>query len=133
MRAVIERFAICHSFEDDLNLLYGTIFTGRPENLSHHNRNVCIFTDGKIDRSATGSGVSARAALHHAKGALRPGETVTIESILGTTMTVKILEMTTYGPFPAVVPEVGGTAFFTGTTEFWFNPEDDLKNGFIIR
>jgi proline racemase len=132
-RAVIERYSIRHPFEDDLSFLYGTIFTGPPKDPAHHSRNVCIFADGEVDRSATGSGVSARAALHHAKGELREGETITIESILGTTMTVKVAETTTYGPYPAVVPEVSGRAFFTGTNEFWFDPEDDLKGGFIFR
>ncbi|MCX6565976.1 MAG: proline racemase family protein [Candidatus Aminicenantes bacterium] len=132
-QAVMANFPIRHPFEEDLSFLYGTIFTGRPANPEHHSRNVCIFADGEVDRSATGSGVSARAALHHAKGELRPDETVTIESILGTTMTVKVHETTTYGPYPAVVPEVSGTAQFTGTSEFWFDPEDDLKNGFIFR
>lgn len=131
--AVTGRFPIRHPFEDDLSFLYGTIFTGPPEDPAHHSRNVCIFADGEVDRSATGSGVSARAALHHAKGELREGETVTIESILGTTMTVRVAEITTYGPYPAVVPEVSGRAFFTGTNEFWFDPEDELKGGFIFR
>ena len=132
-KTVMERFPIRHPFEEDLSFLYGTIFTGPPENPAHHSRNVCIFADGEVDRSATGSGVSARAALHYAKGELRKGETVTIESILGTTMTVEVAETTTFGPYPAVVPEVSGSAYFTGTSEFWFDPEDDLKGGFILR
>ncbi len=131
--AVMAAFPIRHPFEEDLSFLYGTIFTGRPENPAHHSRNVCIFADGEVDRSATGSGVSARAALHYAKGGLKEGETVTIESILGTTMTVRVAETTTFGPYPAVVPEVSARAFFTGTSEFWFDPEDDLKGGFIFR
>jgi trans-L-3-hydroxyproline dehydratase len=48
-------------------------------------------------------------------------------------MTVKVAETTTFGPYPAVVPEVSGRAFFTGTSEFWFDPEDELKGGFIFR
>ena len=132
-RAVGERFPVRHPFESDLSFLYGTIFTGPPRDPAHHSRNVCVFADGEVDRSATGSGVSARAALHHAKGELRAGETITIESLLGTTMTVKIAETAAYGPYPAVVPEVSGRAFFTGTSEFWFDPEDDLKGGFIFR
>lgn len=132
-RAVMDNFPIKHPYEEDLSFLYGTIFTGAPVNPKHHSRNVCIFADGEVDRSATGSGISARAALHYAKGELRPGEVVTIESILGTTMTVKVSETTTYGRYPAIVPEVSGRAFFTGKSEFWFDPEDDWKNGFIIR
>ena len=68
--AVIAAFPIKHPFEEDLSFLYGTIFTGPSLDPAHHSRNVCIFADGELDRSATGSGASARAALHHAKGEL---------------------------------------------------------------
>jgi trans-L-3-hydroxyproline dehydratase len=71
--------------------------------------------------------------LHHAKGELKNDERITIESILGTTMDVMVTEETTYGPHKAVVPEVSGTAHLTGKNEFWFDPGDPLKEGFIFR
>lgn len=126
-------FPITHPFEDDLSFLYGTIFTGPAVTSGHHSRNVCIFADGEVDRSATGSGVSARAALHHAKGELRLGDSITIESILGTTMTVAAVERTTFGPYDAVIPEVSGTASVTGRHEFYFDPKDPLGRGFLFR
>ncbi len=129
----MNKFEINHPFEEDLGFLYGAIFTGPAKDPTHHSRNVCIFADGEVDRSATGSGVSARAALHHAKGELQIGEKITIESILGTTMDVEVKETLSYGSFEAVIPEVTGTAFFTGKNEFWFDPEDTLKDGFIFR
>ncbi len=131
--AVMDQYDIKHPFEEDLSFLYGTIFTGKADNPKHHSRNVCIFADGEVDRSATGSGVSARAALHHAKRELLLCEKITIESILGTTMDVEIKEIQNFGPHQAVIPEVSGTAFFTGKNEFWFDPEDPLKDGFIFR
>ena len=132
-RAVMDRFPITHPFEADLSFLYGTIFTGPARDPSHHSRNVCIFADGELDRSATGSGVSARAALHFAKGELDLNERVTIESILGTTMSVKVIDVTKFGPYDAVIPEVSGTASIIGRNEFYFDPEDPLKSGFIVR
>lgn len=132
-KAVMEQFDIRHPFEEDLSFLYGTIFTGKALNEEHHSRNVCIFADGEVDRSATGSGVSARAALHYAKGELETGRKITIESILGTTMDVQILRTEPYGPYRAVVPEVSGKAHFTGKNEFWFDPDDPLNKGFIFR
>ncbi|MCU4164130.1 proline racemase family protein [Carboxylicivirga caseinilyticus] len=132
-KAVMAQFPITHPFERDLSFLYGTIFTGKAFNTNHHSRNVCVFAEGEVDRSATGSGVSARAALHYAKGDLQPGQSITIESILGTTMEVKIAEITSYGPYEAVVPEVSGTAHLTGKNEFWFDPNDPLREGFIFR
>ena len=131
-KAVAGNFIIRHPFEEDLSFLYGTIFTGDPYDYRNHSRNVCIFADGEVDRSATGSGVSARAALHFAKKELRLNEKITIESILGTRMDVRIVEETTFGPYDAVIPEVSGSAYITGQSEFWFDPEDPLKDGFIF-
>jgi proline racemase len=131
--AVQERFTIEHPLEKDLSFLYGTIFTGAPHEAGHHSRNVCVFANGEVDRSATGSGVSARAALHVAKGELRLGETITIESITGSTMNVCAAERTRFASYEAIVPEVSGRAFITGTNTFYFDPEDDFRQGFILR
>ena len=131
--AVMDQFSIKHPFEDDLSFLYGAIFTGPAIEPSNHSRNVCIFADGEVDRSATGSGVSARAALHYAKGELSLNEKVTIESIIGSPMSVEVVELSKYGPYNAIVPEVSGTASFTGRSEFYFDPADPLGQGFILR
>jgi proline racemase len=132
-KAVMENFTIEHPFEKDLSFLYGTIFTGPPQAAGHHSRNVCIFAEGELDRSATGSGVSARVALHYAKGEVGLNEKITIEGILGSTMTVEAIELTRFGPHDAVVPEVGGAAYVTGRHEFLFDPNDPLQSGFIFR
>ncbi len=71
--AVMESVKIEHPFEKELGFLYGTIFVGEPIDSNHHSRNVCIFADGEVDRSPTGTGVSARAAIHYAPGDLNPG------------------------------------------------------------
>ena len=131
--AVMEQFPVRHPFEDDLSFLYGTILIGDPEDPRHHSRNVCIFAEGEVDRSATGSGVSGRAAIHHAKGELAAGERITIESILGSTMEVAVVETTAYGPHAAVIPEVSGQAWITGENRFYFDPSDPLGKGFIFR
>jgi trans-L-3-hydroxyproline dehydratase len=131
--SVMKEFSIKHPFEADLSFLYGTIFTGPRQITTHHSRNVCIFADGELDRSATGSGVSARAALHHAKGELGLNERITIESILGSTMSVEVVGRTKFGPYDAVIPEVTGTASFVGRNEFYFDPKDPFREGFILR
>jgi trans-L-3-hydroxyproline dehydratase len=132
-RSVMKEKQIIHPFEKDLSFLYGCIFTGKALNPARDSRNVCIFANGEVDRSATGSGVSARAALHHARGELNPGEKMEIESILGTSMEVELAELTTFGPYQAVIPRVSGTASFTGSNHFYFDPGDPLKEGFILR
>jgi trans-L-3-hydroxyproline dehydratase len=130
---VSQAFEIKHPYEEELGFLYGTIFTGPPEKPENYSRNVCIFAEGEVDRSPTGSGVSARAAIHHAKGEMMIGKRYTIESILGTTMEVRIIKTTKYGEYDAVIPEVSGTAHFTGMHEFIFDPDDPLRKGFIFR
>jgi proline racemase len=131
--AVTAAMPIEHPFEPDLSFLYGTIFVGPAHAAAHHSRNVCIFAEGEVDRSPTGSGVSARAALHYARGELAANETITIESILGSTMTVRVASSTRFGRYDAIIPEVSGVAHYTGRHEFWFDPADPLGNGFILR
>jgi len=123
-RAVAQSIEVKHPFEEELSFLYGVIFTGQALESHHHSRNACIFAEGEVDRSATGSGVSARAALHHARGDLELNRTIIIESILGSTMSVKATEVVKFGTYDAVVPEVGGSAFVTGRNEFFFDPVD---------
>ena len=131
---IAEKYEIKHPFEEDLSFLYGTIFIGPPvHDPDIHSRNVCIFANGELDRSSTGSGVSARAAQLFLRNDLNIRETIKIESILGTTMEVKILESTTYGPHDAIIPEVSGTAHITGKHTFCFDPADPLQKGFIFR
>lgn len=132
-RAVIEQYPITHPTESDLSFLYGTIFTGSAMAPDHHSRNVTVFADGEIDRSATGTGVSARAALLHARGELRHGEKITIESILGSTMTVCCVGESRVGSYAAIIPEVSGTAHVIGRSEFCFDPDDPLHRGFFLR
>ncbi len=132
-RAVMDDLPIKHPFEEELGFLYGTIIVGPAEDSAHHSRNVCIFADGEVDRSPTGTGVSARAALHFSRGEIGVGEDFTVESILGTTFTGRVVEATTFGPHPAVIPEVSGTAHITGRHEFLVDPRDPLRRGFLLR
>ena len=132
-QTVMLHFPITHPFESDLSFLYGTIFTGPSSDPTHHSRNVCIFAEGELDRSATGSGVSARAALHFANGEVALDERLTIESILGSTMSVKVAKVTAFGPYDAVIPEVSGTASIISRNEFYFDPDDPFRTGFNFR
>jgi trans-L-3-hydroxyproline dehydratase len=132
-RAVMAAGGINHPFEEDLGFLYGTIFTGVPLSEGADSRNVCIFAEGEVDRSPTGTGVSGRAAIHHARGELAVGGEMVIESIIGSRFTVRLMEETEFGPYPAVIPEVEGSASITGRHEFLIDPEDPLRDGFILR
>jgi trans-L-3-hydroxyproline dehydratase len=132
-RAVMENFPITHPLDDDLSFLYGTIFYGAPLNENVDSRNVCIFAEGEVDRSPTGTGVSARMALHYAKGEIGFNQPMVIESIIGSKFTGKVVELTKFGKYNAVIPQIEGNAFITGKNTFYVNPEDSLKHGFILR
>ena len=133
-QAVNTKMAIEHPIEKDLGFLYGTILTGPPEEPTHHSRNVCIFADAEVDRSPTGTGVSARLALHYAKGEITDGQSIVIESILGagSAFSGRVVGQTRVGPYEAIIPEVSGSAFITGRHEFIFDPRDELGRGFIV-
>ena len=132
-RAVMAVLEIRHPLEPDLGFLYGTIIIGPAHDPQNGSRNVCIFAEGEVDRSPTGTGVSARAALHYARGEIKLGEAFVVESLLGTTFSGRALRETACGPYPAVVPMVTGSAFITGRSEFQLDDDDPLKYGFILR
>ncbi len=132
-QAVIESGPIEHPMEPGLGFLYGVIFVGPAQDPAHHSRNVCIFADGEVDRSPTGTGVSGRLAIHHARGEVAIGEAITVESILGSTFTGRVMETTDVGGLMAVIPEVTGTAHISGRIEMWMDPNDALGAGFLIR
>jgi proline racemase len=131
--AVEQQFSIVHpSGDEELAFLYGAIFVG-PGAAGVHSRNVCVFADGEVDRSPTGTGVSGRAAIHAFRGELEIGETLTIESLIGTSFRVRITGRCAVGERPAVIPEVTGSAHLTGRQEFFLDPEDPVGTGFLLR
>ncbi len=132
-RAVMKSRPINHPFEEDLNFLYGTIFIGPPINAGAHSSNVCIFAEGEVDRSPTGTGVSGRMAIHHTRGEIGIQQPMVIESIIGSRFTGRVVKATKFGPYSAVIPEVEGRAFITGQNAFLVDPDDPLRNGFILR
>jgi trans-L-3-hydroxyproline dehydratase len=131
--AVAGSRSIPHPTQPELGFLYGVIFIGPADDPSNHSRNVCVFADGEVDRSPTGTGVSGRLAIHHARREIAPGETITIESIVGSTFQGRIAGTTDFEGVHAVIPEVTGTAHITGRSELWLDPADTLGAGFLLR
>jgi len=132
--AVNHTISILHPIESDLSFVYGTILTDLPENPAHHSRNVCVFANSEVDRSPTGTGISARLALHSAKREIQDGQQIVVESILGAASTFggRVVQRTKVGSYEAIIPEVSGKAFITGRHEFVINPRDELGRGFLV-
>ncbi|HEU5101718.1 MAG TPA: proline racemase family protein, partial [Roseiflexaceae bacterium] len=133
-RAVDATVSIRHPFEEDLGFLYGTILTGPAEDSAHHSCNICVFANAEVDRSPTGTGVSARLALDHAKGELARDQPIAIESILGrhSVFSGRVVDIGAVGPYDAIVPEVSGTAFISGRHEFVVDSNDSIGQGFLL-
>jgi proline racemase len=124
-----------HPTAAHLRGVYGVIFTDdtRRQGGVVHQRNVTIFADGEVDRSPTGSGVSARLALLDASGALPRGTDLVTTGIAGLAFTGRVLGDTEVAGVPAVVTEVEGAAYRTGTHRFELDPHDPLGTGFLLR
>ncbi len=127
-------FPLSHPDHADLAFLYGTILTdGRDAFSGEATKNICVFADAEVDRSPTGSGVTARLAAMHAKGEIKLGQERTFESIAGSRFSGAAARTTTAGPHDAVIARVGGRAYYSGRAEFTVEPDDDLGRGFLLR
>ena len=132
--AVMDSYSLNHPEHADLSFLYGTIFTSsNTTDPNNHSRHVCIFADGEVDRSPTGTGVSGRIALLVTKGAAVLNQELTIESIISSNMKVTAVSNANCGNKSGVIPRVSGWAFITGQHEFLLDPEDPIEFGFILR
>ena len=97
-----------------------------------HARNATAIHPGWLDRSPCGTGTSAAMAALHARGRLAIGEPFVNESVIGTRFTGRLVGETRVGDLPAVVPEVTGRAWITGTGTYVLDTEDPFPAGFVL-
>ncbi|XP_068432799.1 trans-L-3-hydroxyproline dehydratase [Clinocottus analis] len=133
--AVRSQVKLHHPTSDELAFLYGTILTdGKDHYSSEPTANICVFAKAQVDRSPTGSGVTARVALQYHKGLIQLNQTRTFQSgATGSQFTGRAVEETKCGDFKAVVVEVSGKAFYTGVSHFVQEPDDELAHGFLLK
>jgi proline racemase len=103
-----------------------------PDSTARHSRNAMAIHPGWFDRSPCGTGTSARMAQLHSRGELGVGEEFVNESFIGTRFTGRLLETTTVGGVPGVIPEFAGRAWITGMANYLLDPTDPLPNGFVL-
>ncbi len=125
--------ALAHPDAADLAFLYGTIITDGGDGKAAPSVNVCVFADSQIDRSPTGSGVTARMAAMHARGLAGIGETRTFGSITGSEFTGSIQSVTKAGSHDAVTVRVSGRAYYSSKAIFTVEADDPLRGGFLLR
>jgi proline racemase len=95
-------------------------------------RNAVVVAPGRLDRSATGTGLSARMAVLHARGLMAAGDAMTHASVLGSTFDGRIVEETEVGGRPAIVPAIRGSAWITGVTQVLLDPTDPFPEGYVL-
>lgn len=130
--ALRAKYVLNHPTENDLGFLYGTIITETGsvsrESINHH---LCIFADGQLDRSPTGSGVSARLAIAYAKDELEIGDSAHFAGISGDTFQGRLTRPTDLGDYKAVRTEVSGRAWSSSTAELVLEAGDPLADGYL--
>lgn len=87
---------------------------------------------GKVDRSPTGTALSARMAVLHARGVMKTGGRLTARSLIGSTFSGTILEETTVGSRPAIIPEISGRGWITGIHQHMLDPSDPWPQGYRL-
>lgn len=95
-------------------------------------RNACVVQPGKIDRSPTGTGVSALMAVLHAKGELQEGDSFLGRSIIESRFTGRIEGLTQVGGKPAIIPSISGRGWIYGRKELMLDPDDPWPEGYKI-
>jgi proline racemase len=95
-------------------------------------RTAVVVAPGRLDRSPTGTGLSARLAVLHARGLLHVGDSMEHASVLGTTFAGRIVAEAEVVGRPAIVPAIRGSAWITGITQVLVDPTDPFPEGFLL-
>jgi len=132
--AVKAQVKLDHPESDDLAFLYGTILTDGADAYEAEaaTANICVFAEREVDRSPTGSGVTARIALQMARRQIALGQSRRFESVTGSIFTARAVAELTYGRFAAIRAEVTGQAYYTGRSVFTLEADDPLAAGFLL-
>ncbi|MFN3576573.1 MAG: trans-3-hydroxy-L-proline dehydratase [Tabrizicola sp.] len=95
-------------------------------------RHAVSIRPGKIDRSPTGTAVSARLAILAARGQIGAGEVLRAHSLIGGQFEGRILGVAKVGELDAILPEISGRAWITGTHQHMLDPADPWPEGYRL-
>lgn len=94
--------------------------------------NALVWGPGQVDAAPCGSGTCARMALFHHRGLMSAGSTFVSRGLLGLDFTARIIGETVVDGYPAILPEITGTTYLTGFSQFLFDPKDPLRAGYLL-
>jgi proline racemase len=95
-------------------------------------KNAVVVQPGKLDRSPCGTGCSARLAVLAARGQLKIGDAMIGRSIIDSRFDCSIVEASSVGGKPAIIPSLTGRAWITGTRQLMLDPDDPWPGGYKI-
>ena len=142
--AAREQVPVAHPETSELAGISIMEFTGPPSVPGAHGKNTVVISTGTLDwsrpesftgvldRSPCGTGTCARMAVMHARLQLHIGQDFVHEGILGTTWTGRLLRETWVGSVRAVVPQLTGSAWITGRTDYVVDAADPFPDGFTV-
>lgn len=132
--AANEQLGFSHPTNADWNHISFCLFAGPLTETAtgFEARSASAIQPGKVDRSPTGTAVSARMATLHAKGEMASGQTLDAISIIDSRFQGTIADLTTVGSIKAIVPQISGRAWITGTHQHMLAPDDPWPEGYRI-
>lgn len=136
VRAANQQIGFSHPTNPDWTHISFCQFAGPlardPETGSLTMTNAVTIDPGKIDRSPTGTGLSARMAVLRSRGQMEVGDTLEMRSIIGSRFDGRIISDTDLAGTPAIIPTVSGRAWITGTRQITVDPDDPWPTGYRV-
>ena len=132
--AANKQIGFSHPTNSDWNHISFCLFGGplRQSNGKVSAKSAVAIRPGKIDRSPTGTGVSARLAVLHSQGKIKKGDVFLANSIIGSSFEGKVISEGNFGELPFIVPEISGQAWITGAHQYFVDPSDPWPEGYRL-
>jgi len=133
-RAATGQIGFSHPANPDWRHISFCLFAGPLEETRDglRTRHAVAIEPGKIDRSPTGTAISARMALLKATGRMGVGDRLVARSIIESEFSGRIEEACTIGDLPAIIPSITGSAWITGTHQYLLDPGDPWPRGYRV-
>lgn len=133
-RAANEQIGFAHPTNRDWTHFSFCLFAGRVQRSGHDLRAgaAVAIRPGKVDRSPTGTALSARMAVLHARGEMTEADRLTAVSVIGSEFTGRVAGTTMVGDRPAIIPEISGRGWITGIHQHMLDPSDPWPEGYRL-
>ncbi|UWQ13631.1 proline racemase family protein [Aliiroseovarius sp. M344] len=133
--AANEQLGFTHPENADWDHISFCLFAGplARKNGALRARAAVAIQPGKVDRSPTGTALSARMAVLVARGEMALGDSLVATSIIGSEFTGKVVRCAKVGAKPAIVPSVSGRGWITGTHQHMLDPSDPWPEGYKLK